>query len=248
MRHTDRDDVGSSAAVLARTIVVADDTAFVRDRFKTTLEAAGHRTVAVTNGNDLVALVTADLDRIGLVVVDLRLPHANGVSLVRRLRRIDPVRPTIVVFSGTIASAAEVQELATLHVSGYVNEYTALQHILPALSPHLYPDEVNRRNGPRVALGIPVAYRFGNTIAAAVTLNISRCGLAVRTTSPLQKGVVVRARFRLPKGRRDIDAESKVAWSDKGVGMGLEFLNLGPDDQAAITEFVNSHFFSNRKA
>ena len=34
-------------------------------------------------------------------------------------------------------------------------------------------------------LGIPVAYRFGNTIAAALTLNISHGGLAIRTTSPL---------------------------------------------------------------
>ena len=240
--------MGSPAAVVTRTIVVADDTAFVRDRFTSTLQAAGHRAVAVTNGNDLVALVTADLDRIGLVVVDLRLPHANGVNLIRRLRRIDPARPAIVVFSGTIASATEVQELAALNVSGYVNEYTALQHILPSLSPHLYSDEVNRRSSPRVALGIPVAYRFGNTIAAAVTLNISRSGLAVRTTSPLEKGVVVRTRFRLPKGRRDIDVEARVAWSDKGVGMGLEFMNFGLDDQAAIAEFVNSHFFSNRKA
>jgi len=240
--------VGSSAAVAARTIVVADDTAFVRDRFTSTLESAGHRAIAVTNGNDLVSLVSADLDRIGLVVVDLRLPSGNGVGLIRRLRRIDPTRPAIVVFSGTIASAAEVQELAALNVSGYVNEYTALQHILPSLSPHLYPDEVNRRSGPRVALGIPVAYRFGNTIAAAVTLNISRGGIAVRTTSPLEKGIVVRTRFRLPKGKRDIDVPARVAWRDTGVGMGLEFLKLDLDDQAAIAEFVNAHFFSNRKA
>ena len=240
--------MGSSAAVVARTIVVADDTAFVRDRFKSTLEAAGHRAVAVTNGNDLVAMVSANLDGIGLVVVDLRLPHAHGVNLIRRLRRIDPVRPTIVVFSGTIASAAEVSELASLNVSGYVNEYTALQHILPSLSPHLYPDEVNRRSGPRVTLGIPVAYRFGNTIAAAVTLNISRGGIAVRTTSPLDTGVSVRTRFRLPRGRRDIDVESRIAWSDTGIGMGLEFMNLDLNDQAAIAEFVNAHFFSNRKA
>ena len=240
--------MGFSTAVAARTVVVADDTAFVRDRFKSTLEAAGHRAVTVTNGNDLVALVAAELDTIGLVVVDLRLPHANGVNLVRRLRRIDPERPAIVVFSGTIASATEVRELTALNVSGYVNEYTALQHILPSLAPHLYPDDVNRRSGPRVVLGIPVAYRFGNTIAAAVTLNISRGGIAVRTTSPLDKGLMIRTRFRLPKGKRDIDVEARVAWSDKGVGMGLEFINVGLDDQMAIAEYVNSHFFSNRKA
>jgi hypothetical protein len=60
-----------------------------------------------------------------------------------------------------------------------VNEYSAVQHILPSLAPHLFPDNFNRRGSPRVVLGIPVAYRFGNTIAAALTLNLSKGGLAI---------------------------------------------------------------------
>ncbi len=204
--------------------------------------------MTVSNGNELIARVKVELDKIDLIVVDLRLPQAQGVNLVRRLRKLDPVKPPIVVFSGTIANAGEVRELAALNVSGYVNEYTALQHILPSLAPHLFPGDFNRRTGPRVVLGIPIAYRFGNNIAAAVTLNISRGGVAVRTTSPLEKGLVVKARFRLPMGKRDIDVESTIAWSDRRVGMGFEFKNLNADDQAAIADYVDSHFFSNRKA
>lgn len=242
----------SSAAeaprVATKTVVVADDTAFVRDRFKTALERAGHTTISVSTGNELVARVKADLSTIDLVVVDLRLPHGNGVNLVRALRNIDPKRPPIVVFSGTIASATEVRELAALNVGGYVNEYTSLQHILPSLSPHLFPGEFNRRSGPRVVLGIPIAYRLGNTIAAAVTLNIGRGGVAVRTTNPLENGTVVKVRFRIPMGKKDIDVESKVAWSNRRVGMGLAFSGLADDDQKAIAEYVDSHFFSNRKA
>ena len=232
----------------AKTVVVADDTAFVRDRFKAALEGAGHRAVTVANGTELIARVKADLDRIDLIVVDLRLPQAYGVSLVRLLRRIDPQKPPIVVFSGTIASAAEVRELAALDVAGYVNEYTAPQHILPSLAPHLFPGEYNRRTGPRVVLGIPIAYRFGNTIAAAITLNISRGGVAVRTTSPLANGTVVKTRFRLPMGKRDIDVDARVALSDRRVGMGLEFLDVPAQDQAVIADYIDSHFFSNRKA
>jgi uncharacterized protein (TIGR02266 family) len=242
----------SSAAeaprIATKTVVVADDTAFVRDRFKTALERAGHKTIAVSSGNELIARVKAELSTIDLVVVDLRLPHGNGVNLVRALRNIDPKRPPIVVFSGTIANATEVRELAALNVSGYVNEYTSLQHILPSLAPHLFPGEFNRRAGPRVVLGISIAYRFGNTIAAAVTLNISGGGVAVRTTNPLEKGTVVKVRFRVPMSKKDIDVESKVAWSDRRVGMGLEFRGLGEDDRKAIAEYVDSHFFSNRKA
>ena len=234
--------------IATRTVVVADDTAFVRDRFKTALERAGHRAITVSSGSELIARVKADLSTIDLVVVDLRLPHGNGVHLVRALRNIDPKKPPIVVFSGTIASASEVRELAALNVSGYVNEYTSLQHIMPSLAPHLFPGDVNRRTGPRVVLGIPIAYRFGNTIAAAVTLNISRGGVAVRTTNPLEKGITVKVRFRMPMGKKDIDVESTVAWSDRRVGMGLHFAGLTDEDQHAIAEYVDSHFFSNRKA
>jgi uncharacterized protein (TIGR02266 family) len=234
--------------IASKTVVVADDTAFVRDRFKSALERAGHKAITVPTGSELIARVKADLAAIDLVVVDLRVPHGNGVNLVRALRNIDSVKPPIVVFSGTIANSTEVRELAALNVAGYVNEYTSLQHILPSLSPHLFPGDFNRRTGPRVVLGIPIAYRFANTIAAAVTLNISRGGVAVRTTNPLERGLVVKVRFRMPMSKKDIEVESKVTWTDRRVGMGLEFSGLSEQDQAAIGQYVDSHFFSNRKA
>ena len=101
-----------------------------------------------------------------------------------------------------------------------------MQHIVPSLAPHLFPDSSNRRVSPRVVLGIPVAYRVGNTIAAALTLNISRGGLAIRTTSPLDVGTAVKVRFRLPTAKKDIEAEAHVAWTDRRVGMGLQFTKL----------------------
>jgi uncharacterized protein (TIGR02266 family) len=236
------------AAGATKTVVIADDTAFVRDRFRSALEDAGHRAITVKSAVELLARVRADLHELDLVVLDLRLPNTAGVELVRGIRRLDDGRLPIVVFSGTIGSADEVRELASLGIAGYVNEYSATQHILPSLAPHLFPDSFNRRSSPRVVLGIPVAYRFGNTIAAALTLNLSRGGIAIRTTSPLEAGARARVRFRLPQGSRDVDAEARVAWSDRRVGMGLQFERVDPVDQQAIDTFVDAHFFTNRKA
>jgi uncharacterized protein (TIGR02266 family) len=233
---------------VGKTVVIADDTAFVRDRFRAALEEAGHRAITVRSAVELLARIRADLDRLDLVVLDLRLPSASGVDLVRGIRKLDDGRLPIIVFSGTIASAEEVRELSSLGVAGYVNEYSAAQHILPSLAPHLFPDSFNRRSSPRVVLGIPVAYRYGNTIAAALTLNLSRGGVAIRTTSPLEPGAKLRVRLRLPGSKRDIDAEARVAWTDRRVGMGLQFERVEPVDQQTIDEFVDSHFFSNRKA
>ncbi len=238
----------ASTTVTSKTVVVADDTAFVRDRFRTALENAGHRAVLVKSAVELLARVRADLGHIDLIVLDLRLPNANGADLVRSIRKMDEGKLPILVFSGTIASADEVRELAALGVAGYVNEYSAVQHILPSLAPHLFPDNFNRRSSPRVVLGIPIQYRFGNTIAAALTLNLSHGGIAIRTTNPLEGGSRVRVRFRMPGSKRDIDAEGKVAWSDRRVGMGIQFDKVDPANQTVIDNFVDAHFFSNRKA
>jgi uncharacterized protein (TIGR02266 family) len=197
---------------------------------------------------ELLARVRVDLATLDLLVIDLRLPHAAGVDLVRSIRKLDGGRLPILIFSGTITNAEEVRELAALGVAGYVNEYSAVQHILPSLAPHLFPDNFNRRGSPRVVLGIPITYRFGNTIAAALSLNLSRGGLAIRTTSPLEHGATVRVRFRLPGSKTEIEAQGRVAWSDRRHGMGLQFETVDAPIQTAINEFVDAHFFSSRKA
>lgn len=230
-----------------KTVLIADDTAFVRDRFANALLSAGHRALTVKSAAELLVRIRAETSEIDLLLLDLRLPHAGGVELVRSIRKLDAGRLPILVFSGTIANAEEVRDLAALGVAGYINEYSAVQHILPSLAPHLFPDNFNRRGSPRVVLGIPVAYRFGSTIAAALTLNLSKGGLGVRTMSPLAPGSKARARFRLPGSKRDIEAEARVAWSDRRVGMGLQFERMPAEDQSAIDDFVDQHFFSNRR-
>ena len=237
-----------STAGATKTIVVADDTAFVRDRFKSALEQAGHRVVTVKSAAELLARVKSEADAIDLLVLDIRLSNSNGTGLVSAIRKLDDGRLTILVFSGTIGSAEEVRKLAEFGVAGYINEYSAAQHILPAIAPHLFPDNFNRRSSPRVVLGIPIQYRFGNTIAAALTLNLSHGGIAIRTTSPLDSGAKIKVRFRMPGSKKDIDAEGHVAWSDRRVGMGIQFEVVEAANQAAIDQFVDAHFFSNRKA
>jgi uncharacterized protein (TIGR02266 family) len=234
----------AAGSAATKTVLIADDAAFVRERFQTALQDAGHRAVAVRSAAELLARVRADQDDLDLLVIDLRLPHASGVDLIRAVRKVDGGKLPILVFSGTISSAEEVRELAGLGVAGYVNEYSAVQHILPSLAPHLFPDNFNRRSSPRVVLGIPVAYRFGDTITAVLTLNLSKGGIGIRTMSPLPIGSKARIRFRLPGSKREIEADAAVAWSDRRIGMGLQFERVEPFDQAAIDEFVDGHFFA----
>jgi uncharacterized protein (TIGR02266 family) len=235
------------AGGFAKTVLIGDDTAFVRERFVSALSDAGHRAIPVHSTVDLLARVRAEGENLDLIVVDLHLPHSRGLDLVREIRRLDGGRTPIVIFSGTIADAGEVRELAALGIAGYINEYSAPHHILPSLAPHMFPDNFNRRSSPRVSVGIPVAYRFGDTIATALTLNVGKGGLSIRTMSPLQPSSKVRVRFKLPGSKRDVDADARVVWSDRRVGMGLQFERVEAADQLPLDDFVDSQFFSDRQ-
>jgi uncharacterized protein (TIGR02266 family) len=240
--------MGTSASA-PKTVVVADDTEFVRDRFRAALESAGHRAVLVTSAPELLKRLRAAASPVDLVLLDVRLSRSTGVSLVRAVREAAGDDLPILVFSGTIASSEEVRALAGLGVAGYINEYSAVPHIVRGLSPHLAAAEAaNRRSSPRVTLGVAVTYRVDNRIMSALTLNLSRGGLAIRTAGPLEAGSLVRVRFRLPGSAGEIEAAACVAWSDRRVGMGLQFETVSPADQRAIDDFVDQHFFSNRKA
>jgi uncharacterized protein (TIGR02266 family) len=234
--------------VSTKTVLIADDTAFVRDRFASALTEAGLRAIAVASTADLLAHLRPEQPRVDLIVLDLQLPPARGVALVRAVRdRSGPQMP-IVVFSGTISDAEQVRALAALGVTGYVNEYSAPQHILPSLAPHLFPDKFDRRISPRVALSATVSYRVGTQIASGVTLNLGKGGIGIRTMSPLEPGTVARVRFRLPGHQREIEADARVCWADRHIGMGLQFERVSDVDQAAIDDYVDGHFFSNRRA
>jgi CheY-like chemotaxis protein len=230
-----------------KTVMVADDTAFVRDRFRTAIVAAGHTACVAGTGPELLAMVREAAAPFDLIVLDLQLPQADGLELLRAIHALRQGSP-IVVFSGTIAAAADVRELGALGVAGYINEYTAAQNILPALAPHLFPDHYQRRTSPRVSLGIPIAYRSGNTIATATMVNISSGGLAIRTTNVLETGTPIKVRFHLPGTAHDVDADAVIQWTEDKSAMGASFTRLSAENQGIVDKFVEAHFFSNRKA
>jgi uncharacterized protein (TIGR02266 family) len=229
-----------------KTVAVATDTTFVRDRFKAALDAAGHRTMIVKSVAQLLVNVRADFDDLHLIVLDLRMPHAS-VDLVRRVRKLDGGKLPILVFSGSVASLDEVHELASLGVAGYLNEYSATEHILPSIAPHLFPGTFHKREHPRVVMGIPVSYRIGKTITAALAMDLSTGGMAIRTNNPPVRGTAVKLKFALPGSKRQLEAEEVVCWSVQRAGMGMRFVKVKPTDEAVINGFVEAHFFRTPK-
>jgi uncharacterized protein (TIGR02266 family) len=223
-----------------KTILIAHHHAAVRDRFAAALADARQAFVLADSELAARAALTDRSASISLALVDLGL-STDAVAFVRGLRGLAGGDLPVAVFSGSVTSAALVPALSDAGVAGYINEHAATPQILPALAPHLFPDNFDRRTSPRVALGVPVSCRVGSAITIAHALNVSRGGLAVRTMTPLAAQTLVHVKFRLPGGRADIEASGRVAWSDRKVGMGIQFDRVEAGAQDAIDQFVDAH-------
>lgn len=217
-------------------ILIAHRDATVRERFAAALADARHAFVTADTAETANAAARDAVRPISLAVVDIGLAD-DGLAWIRGLR--GGLTWPVLVFAGTVRSVADARALLTIPVAGYINEHAPAAQILPALAPYLFPASFDRRLTPRVPLGVPVSYKSGQTIATAVTLNLGRGGLAVRTLNPLSPGVPVELKFRLP-GKSEIEVRGRVVWSDRKAGMGIQFERVSPADQRAIEGLTGS--------
>lgn len=221
----------------SKLILVAHASPAIRARFAAALADARHECATAGTAETAHDAVRDPGRPVSLAVIDLGLGPAPA-AFVGTLRAASSRPLPVLAFAGTVRSGGEIPALSAAGVAGYINEHAATPQILPALAPHLFPASFDRRASARVVLGIPLSCRAGQTIAAALTLNIGKGGLAIRTMSPLPGGTVVSLRFRLPSGTADLEVTGRVVWTNRQVGMGIQFDGLAREAEAAIETFV----------
>ncbi|KPK43462.1 MAG: hypothetical protein AMJ65_05745 [Phycisphaerae bacterium SG8_4] len=91
-------------------ILLADDEATFRETFAKILREEGMSVTVVGNGTDAIDAVTKQ--RFGVVVLDIRMPGADGIKVLREIMRIRPETRVIMITAyGTIEMAVEAIKL-----------------------------------------------------------------------------------------------------------------------------------------
>jgi uncharacterized protein (TIGR02266 family) len=222
-----------------KTILVAHQSAAVRDRFRDALVEARHAAVVAGTASATRTAAADESTPVDLALIDLSLAP-SPIDLVAEIRRSGKRLVPVVVFAGSVTAADQVLSLAALGVTAFMNEHATTPQILPALAPHLFPDNFNRRSSPRVPVAVPISFQTGGVIAGARTQDVGRGGLAIRTMEPLPIGTQIELTFKLPGSSHDVTALGRVSWSDRRVGMGVQFEKLTPDAQALLSSFVDA--------
>ena len=97
----------------------------------------------------------------------------------------------------------------------------------------------DRRKARRKTLLVEVYYEGAGTRAQTRISDISANGVFIETLSPLPDGSNIRLAFTPPGGRR-IEVEGIVTQSQPGIGMGVAFTRIKPEDARLIEQIVSA--------
>jgi two-component system response regulator PilR (NtrC family) len=100
-------------------VLVVDDERSMRELLTIMLKRDGHQVVTAADGRAAVDLLKRE--RIDVLITDIRMPHMNGVDLLREAKRIAPDIISIVMTAFASAETA-IEVLRDLGAADYVNK------------------------------------------------------------------------------------------------------------------------------
>jgi two-component system chemotaxis response regulator CheY len=99
-------------------ILVADDSASMRQMVEFTLKEAGHQVVAAEDGRAALELakgMTADL-----VITDINMPNMDGITLIRELRALPAFKFTPILTLTTESTTEKKMEGKDAGATGWI--------------------------------------------------------------------------------------------------------------------------------
>ena len=103
---------------MAKTILIVDDSASMRQLVTFALKDAGYDVIAAVDGKD--ALGKLNGTKVDMVVTDLNMPNMDGITLIKQLRSSPASKFTPVIMLTTESQESRKQEGKTAGASGWL--------------------------------------------------------------------------------------------------------------------------------
>jgi adenylate cyclase len=120
---------------MARTILIVDDDASVREALQLFLEPEGYDVIQAEGGEQAIAL--ASTFQIDAFLMDIEMPRMNGIDLCRSIRGMERYRTTPIIFLTGENDDAILEEAFTSGGTDFINKPCTATALRARLKSHL---------------------------------------------------------------------------------------------------------------
>lgn len=124
-------------------ILVIDDELFSREYFQRILEKTDFSVKTASNGLDGLRLFRESL--FDLVILDIKLPDADGIDIMKQIREINPLTPVIIITAyGTVENAVRAMKLAAFDF--LMKPFDETEKVLITVKNAVYQGKLEKEN------------------------------------------------------------------------------------------------------
>lgn len=202
----------------------------------------------LTAGNGKEALKIAEVEQPDLIYMDLYMPEMNGDECCNIIKNTSYGRNIPIVMVTSAGKENDSERCLAAGCDEIITKPINRAHFLSIAKKHL---EVHERKEPRYMSHIKI--KFGQNMDELLTdytVNLNAGGLFLSSPRQLPVDTQLFVEFSLPEESKIICCQARIAWvneadsplkCDLPVGMGLEFVDLSPDDMNLILEYIEKN-------
>ncbi|MFG1606845.1 response regulator [Actinoplanes sp. NPDC049265] len=122
---------------MAKTILIVDDSASVRQVVSIALKGAGYDVVAAVDGKD--ALSKLDGQRVHLIISDVNMPNMDGITFVGEARKLPAYRFTPIIMLTTESQEDKKRQAQAAGAKAWVTKPFQPDQMLTAVAKLIAP-------------------------------------------------------------------------------------------------------------
>ena len=115
------------------TVLVVDDETRIREITTRALTARGYKALSAKDGTEALATYVAHKEQIKAVVMDLMMPHMNGLQTIRALKKLNPQLKVVTTSGGPFDEARQLESVR-LDVNAFLPKPFDAESLLEKLS------------------------------------------------------------------------------------------------------------------
>jgi two-component system chemotaxis response regulator CheY len=122
---------------MAKTIMIVDDSASIRQVVNITLKKSGYDVIEAVDGKDAIAKLNGQ--KINLIICDVNMPNMDGIAFLRELKQNSGYKFTPVIMLTTESQEAKKQEGKEAGAKAWVTKPFKPETMLAAIEKLILP-------------------------------------------------------------------------------------------------------------